>query len=227
MNKPKPKSKVPAVKPVDRSAVLIDAKSEADRYPAIARTLTRPEVGAAAVIEKWSPDTHDVNALASELASQVDAVNGGDMRRVEGLLLAQAQTLDAIFVNLMRRATSQTALLQWETYMRMGMKAQSQCRATLQALAEVKNPPVFAKQANFANGPQQINNGSFATSTRPPAHAGKAVIQQSKLLEDGSNGSTYMDGGATPAATRGNPAVEAMGAVERARDYRGKGKSQP
>ena len=216
MNKPKPKSKVLTEKPIDRSALRIAPTDEADRYPAVARTLTRPEVGAAAVIEKWSPDTHDVNALARELATQVEAVNGGDVRRVEGLLLAQAQTLDAIFVNLMRRATHQTALLQWETYMRMGMKAQSQCRATLQALAEVKNPPVFAKQANIAHGPQQINNGSFLNSAPVPAHAGETVIQQSKLLEDDRDGSTKMDGRATPAAARGNSEVEAVGAVNRA-----------
>lgn len=34
-------------------------------------------------------------------------------------------------------------------------KAQSQCRATLETLAAIKNPPViYAKQANISNGPQ-------------------------------------------------------------------------
>ena len=47
-----------------------------------------------------------------------------------------------------------------ETYMRMALKAQSQCRATLKTLANIKNPPVvFARQANIAQGPQQVNNG--------------------------------------------------------------------
>ena len=36
-----------------------------------------------------------------------------------------------------------------ETYMRLALKAQSQCRATLETLANIKNPPtVFARQAN-------------------------------------------------------------------------------
>jgi len=40
------------------------------------------------------------------------------------------------------------------------LKAQSQCRATLEALAAIKNPPiVYARQANIAAGPQQVNNG--------------------------------------------------------------------
>jgi hypothetical protein len=43
--------------------------------------------------------------------------------------------------------------------MQMVLKAQSQCRATLKTLATIKNPPVvFARQANIAQGPQQVNN---------------------------------------------------------------------
>jgi hypothetical protein len=43
--------------------------------------------------------------------------------------------------------------------MRYGLRAQAQCRATLETLAAIKNPPtVFARQANIANGPQQVNN---------------------------------------------------------------------
>ena len=81
-------------------------------------------------IEKIKKDTHDVNALAAELGKQVEAVNGGDLRRAEGLLIAQAHTLDNIFANLARRATGQQYLPQWEAYMRMAMKAQNQCRKT-------------------------------------------------------------------------------------------------
>jgi hypothetical protein len=37
--------------------------------------------------------------------------------------------------------------------MRFGLKAQAQCRATLETLAAIKNPPtVFARQANIADG---------------------------------------------------------------------------
>jgi hypothetical protein len=56
------------------------AKALAD---AAATTLTRPEVNAAVAIEQWQADTHDVNALVTELSRQVEAVNGGDMRRAE------------------------------------------------------------------------------------------------------------------------------------------------
>jgi hypothetical protein len=43
--------------------------------------------------------------------------------------------------------------------MRLALKAQGQCRATLETLAVLKNPPtVFAKQANIAAGAQQVTN---------------------------------------------------------------------
>jgi hypothetical protein len=190
------KKKLPVVlPPKDRSAVNIVARSEADLDAAVARTITRPEVGSAAVIEAWSQGTHDVNALADELKAQVDAINAGQMGRAEGLLISQAHTLDAIFVNLMRRAMKQTSMPHWDAYMRMGMKAQSQCRATLQALADLKNPPVFAKQANIANGPQQVNNGVVAN---PASHAEENQIRSNELLEV-SDGERLDTGAQSPA----------------------------
>jgi hypothetical protein len=124
----------------------------------------RPEVGAASALEPWQKDTHDVNALAAELAAQVKAVNDGDLRRAEGMLISQAHTLNDVFNILLRRATAQTMLPQWEAYMRAAMKAQGQCRMTLEALAEMKNPKAvaFVQQANIAHGPQQVNNGAQA-----------------------------------------------------------------
>lgn len=44
--------------------------------------------------------------------------------------------------------------------MQLAVKAQSNCRATAEALDLMQNPPtVFARQANIAIGPQQVNNG--------------------------------------------------------------------
>lgn len=204
--------------PKNRSSINVQAKGPGDMDAAIARTLTRPEIGAAAVIEAWQKDTHDVNALAEELADQVQAVNAGELGRAEGILISQAHTLDAIFVNLMRRAMNQTTMPHWDAYMRMGMKAQSQCRATLQALADLKNPPVFAKQANIANGPQQVNNG-FPHASPAPAHAHEENgTEPNKLLEDTRSGSTYLDLGATPTAAGSRSTLEAVGALHGAKE---------
>ena len=178
---------------------------------AVAGYLTRPEVGAAAVIEKWQCDTHDVNALVAELGRQVEAVNGGDLRRAEAMLIAQAHSLNEIFVNLARRSMTQKYLKQWETYMRMAMKAQGQCRMTLETLAAMKNPPVvFARQANIAHGPLQVNN---ATAPGPVAPAAKPESAETELLE-ASHGER-LDTRATDATGGANPHLETVGAVDR------------
>jgi len=110
-----------------------------------------------------------------------------------------------------------------DRYMRLALKAQGQSRATVETLAAMKNPPVFAKQANIANGPQQVNNSSIGTSTHGRAHAGETANQQSKLLEGITDGGTYLDTGATPAAARGHSTVEAVAEGDRATKHRGQG----
>lgn len=193
-------------------AVVADC-SNADVAAAVARKLTRPEVSAAGVIENWQKDTHDVNALADELGKQVEAVNGGDLRRAEGLLIAQAHALDNIFTHLARRVTNQQYLKQWETYMRMAMKAQNQCRMTLETLATIKNPPVvFARQANISHGPQQVNN---ATAPGIATHAAIFESTKTELLEEASDGKR-LDTGAAGTSGGADPHMETVGAVQRA-----------
>ena len=214
--------------PTDKSAIAIKVSSKVGFDLATAKTLTRPEIGAAAIMEKWQPDTYDVNVLADELAAQVKSVNQGDMQRTEGILLSQAQALDAIFVNLMRRSMTQTGLTQWEAYMRMGMKAQSQCRATLQVLADIKSPrPVaFVKQANINNGGhQQVNNGITADAVPSATPARENETEQTKLLEGVTNGRTYMDAGTTPATGRSDKTLEPVEVLNRAEKRSGKGRS--
>jgi hypothetical protein len=68
-----------------------------------------------------------------------------------------------------------------ETYMRLALKAQSQCRATLETLAAIKNPPsvAFVRQANIAHGAQQVNNEPPSEACR----ARKSENRPNKLLE--------------------------------------------
>ena len=227
------KTKAPVTAPADppkgyqTSAVSIPVSKGddgAEFASAVARILIKPEVSAAAVIEKWQKDTHDVNLLAAELGRQVEAVNRGDLQRVEGMLIAQAHTLDNIFSNLARRAQGQEYLKQWEAYMRMAMKAQNQCRMTLETLATIKNPPVvFARQANINNGgQQQVNNGdaranandSAQVRSGASAHAGKPEPDQTGLLEvsDGQ----WLDTTAPGKAGGVDPHLAPVGEVHRA-----------
>ena len=77
------------------------------------------------------------------------------------MLVSQAKSLQVMFVSLARRANNQEYLKQYGTYMNLALKAQSQSRATIQALVELKYPKqvIVTKQANINNGNQQVNNG--------------------------------------------------------------------
>ena len=208
----KPKAKPEAVKP--RNKIMLYAGKDDDFDEITARELTRPAVTAAATMTHLHGDTHEVNALAKELQKQIDAVNGGDLRLAEGMLVAQAHTLADLFNDLAWRANRNIKdgyIDAGETYLRLALKSQSQCRATLETLAQIKNPPiVYAKQANISNGPQQVNNGIPA-----PSQAEKTVFEQSK---QSGGGNELLPDTRTPAlAGAANPAMEAVGKIDRAK----------
>jgi hypothetical protein len=146
----------------------------------------------------------DASACILTLLDEVTKVQRNDLRRVEATLTAQATALDAIFNDLALRASvnmmEHTAAA--EVFMRLALKAQSQCRATLETLSEVKNPrPVaFVRQANIANGPQQVNNDA----------------QSSKLLE--AEGGERLDTGAARTAKSVNSPVETLEAIHGTKD---------
>ncbi|AEG68272.1 conserved hypothetical protein [Ralstonia solanacearum Po82] len=156
----------------------------------------------------------DLTAYAAQLREQADKVKAGDLSAVETMLVAQANTLDMIFNQLARKAAHCEYLNQMEANLRHALRAQAQCRATLETLAEIKNPrPVaFVKQANIANGPQQVNNG-----IQPPPRVREENHKQSNELLEPSNGE-WLDTGAPGQAGRGNPALETVGAVNRTGD---------
>ena len=91
------------------------------------------------------------------LRERIKKVQGGDMAGVEATLVAQADTLDAVFnAMLLRAMDNQQNLQHFEGLMRVAMKAQAQCSLTLRTLSEIKNPrqTAFIKQQNNSN--QQI-----------------------------------------------------------------------
>jgi len=158
------KKKEPKIK--SSHQVTVEKYDDEDPDEAIAKTLTMPEVGAAGTIRGLN-NIHDVNALTKILSQQTADVVGGNMTRPEAMLLSQAHTLDALFNSLVMKGLGQTHMPHYESFLRLAYKAQSQCRSTLQALSDIKNPSVvYAKQANITNGNQQINNGVPAPRTQ-------------------------------------------------------------
>ena len=119
-----------------------------------------------------------------------------------------------------RLPTNNEMVKQFQAYLGMALKAQAQCRATLEALAEIKNPrPVmFAKQANVTSGPQQVNNGTAPENGTVRAgahpHARETAGQQNELLEHQHG--NYLDAGTSSTAGGADPHLEAVEAGHRA-----------
>lgn len=74
------------------------------------------------------------------LRETIKEVNGGDLTRLEAMLVSQATALQTMFTNLARRAANQQQLKQFETFMALALKAQAQSRATVSALVDLKYP---------------------------------------------------------------------------------------
>lgn len=106
--------------------------------------------------------------LFSELLAISSRVSSGDMSEMEAMLVAQAYATNSVFARLAQLAAIQPNPKRHDGLMALALKAQASSRATITALAELKNPrqAVFAKQANVTSGPQQVNNG-VATSHQP------------------------------------------------------------
>jgi len=141
--------------------------------------------------------------LMAEMKKKGDAVVGGDLTLIERMLVSQAITLDVMFHNMAQRAHRHESLKGFEVLMRLGLKAQAQARSTAEALALVKNPMPYIRQANIANGPQQVNNG--AAPAGAITHAEENKSEQSKLLE--ADHGQRLDIGAAQAASRVNQTV--------------------
>jgi hypothetical protein len=159
-----------------------------------------------------------ITEAVSSLRRTVAAVNGGDLRSAETMLVGQAGALNAIFAELARRAAVNMGEYPdaFERYMRLALKAQAQARTTLETLANIKNPPVvFAKQANINNGgQQQVNNGTAPPQATAHAHAEKPNSAPTELLE--ATDVQRLDTRAPSAAGGADQGLAPVGAVNRA-----------
>ena len=177
----------------------------------MARTALRPTVNNALTVRDIASrdfGTVGIAGLVDELSAQCSAVSRGEMGRPEALLTSQAQTLDALFNHLTRLAYRNWSDLNVaERLLRLAFKAQSQSRATVETLGNLRNPPmVIARQANIAHGPQQVNNGE-------QSRAREIKSEPSKQLEQ-THGKP-LDTRATSTAIGSDPAMATVGTIHR------------
>jgi hypothetical protein len=202
----------------DPNQITATGKPDEDQAVTVARTVLRPTVQAALTLKEYGRSFGDLelSGLIESLVEQTRAGSGGDLKRAEAMLTAQAHTLDAIFNNLSRRAINTEYMDHLERYLKLALRAQSQCRTTWEALSAIKYPPVMGdvRQANIANGPQQVNNASAAPDGAP--REGENPNLQNKLLEEKDG--ERLDPGTACTPGRADPAMATVGEVDRAED---------
>lgn len=191
-----------------------DGNTEEERGRKYAELTTSSELAAYRVINAVEQNSGiekniDAPTLIEILRGQARAVSNQDLAQAEAMLLNQATALQSLFARLSEKAFSVKNISQFNDFMRVALRAQNQCRATIETLSTVKNPPIiYARQANVTTGPQQINNGVTA-----PSQAREVENEQIQLSVEGNELRT--DTG-TPALTgRVNQEVEAMEKIHR------------
>ena len=167
----------------------LEAKPGLNMSLEVARLVGGPNIASAFVVSSFSsqllnsekvPDLNDTLTALEESSARVAS---GSLADAKAMLSAQASALNLLFAELNRRAFNNLNSQHFEAgraYLGVALKAQNQCRMTLETLGNIVNPPaVFAKQANINNGgQQQINNG-----VKPHAPARENENEPSKLLE--------------------------------------------
>lgn len=222
MTKPKP----PAAALPSRNLNVV-AEPGKSREALIAEVVTRASVPAALIITDFAKGTFGEPSLGEVLDALKDhasTINCGNMARVEAMLGGQASALNTMFAELARRGAVNMGeyIGAAETYLKLALKAQSQCRATLETLAAIKNPPVvFAKQANISHGHQQVNNGE----AMPVARADQIESKPNELLEHDHG--ERLDTGSTAAAGGSDQAMATVAAIHRPANCKRQGQRQP
>lgn len=115
--------------------------------------------------EKDYLTTPDVLGVVLDKAKQFEE-NPNSSSMLENMLLNQINTLEALFTKATINTAMAATIPQLQSWSSIALKAQDQCRKTILALIEAKNPrpTVFIKQQNQALN-QQVNNYSEPEKT--------------------------------------------------------------
>ena len=192
----------------------------------VAFLMTRPTLQSATIGGKFLHDGASTLEAMQEINRIIAKVKNGDMSDIEALLIGQALSLNAIFTSYAHTLVGTSMSIKEAQYKsNIAMKAQSQSRAAIEALTALKYPRqvVIAKQANIAQGHQQVNNGGLSDQY---AHAhthtqAREISNQSNELLEGEHGTKTMDGQTATIAARENLPMETVATQHRCKNGRG------
>jgi hypothetical protein len=130
-----------------------------------------PEFKAAVTAQAYAPliGETDLAAVLKRLGEMSTASVKDNASDLEYMLTSQALALDSIFNRLAIQAHASIGkhAKVVDTYLRLALKAQSQCRATAETLANLKSPRQYISQTNVATALQvNIERDSHHVDTR-------------------------------------------------------------
>jgi len=201
----------------DKSRTL-KVKNHNDQPPEAltARLVTDGLFNNAVVVTEFSKsymgDDVSLTRCMEALRQKTEALHGNDMNNMETLLMSQALALDTMFAALARRAklTLDHHIDMGDKVLRLALKAQSQCRTTLETLANIKNPQPYI-QHNRAQY-QQVNNGGIMPPETPPARENQ---KQTNELLDAPNDPERLDFSATQTPIKTDQTMETVATQHR------------
>lgn len=144
----KPGSDDGLVAPGQASELPVEKRADEKVGRTLARLTLDPQTRNASVAMTFGGamfgDTHrpDIVQSSAALAEAIEAAGKGDLGLASRVFASQAITLDAMFTELARRAAMNLGDYPQavERYARLALKAQSNCRATLEAMAKLHQP---------------------------------------------------------------------------------------
>jgi hypothetical protein len=202
-----------AAKADKKNVLIVDKPPEKHKEQVHADLAVNPALMGAVLVQQFGKSHIGPLEIGETLEAVMETtrkVKKGDMSGPEAMLVSQASALNSMFTELARRAGVNMGdyIEAMDRYLRLALKAQAQCRTTIETLAEMKNPRlVIARQANISNGPQQVNNG-----TAPP-RAEVSSNEPNELLEHRNE--PRLESGAAGTPGKGDPAVVPVEASHR------------
>lgn len=130
-----------------------------------------------------------IEASLGVMVEETNAVINGDLSTLKKTLVGQAATLDTAFTELLRRsyATMGEHNEAAERYMRLALKAQAGCRATIEAVSKLQHPhEQVIKHVHVNQGAQAIVADQFHHHA-PGAMQNDKAYDQPQAIDGGSS----------------------------------------
>ena len=157
-------------------------------------------------------------AALERLSRSVDRIHNNDTDELEAMLMTQAKSLEYLFYDALGKLPNSN-MEHAEVFASIALKAQSGCRKTLMALAELKHPrrsTTIIKQQNNAIT-QQVNNN--VKSEACEIENNKKIANELKAKVDYEE--KNMDIGTTIATGSTNTSAEAVGVLNGTQNHGG------